>query len=460
MSAGLLSQLETYYTQLDEGQRPIHPDEVAAQVDSPVRVMSSSVPTEQHRGWLVIVAVAVVVVIGTATWLFGVTRSESPSAPPPIVTTTLPESTSTVPVQPSASSTWFRIPHEEAIFGEAMMRSVTVGGPGLVAVGWIGSSPSEGHVDGDAAVWTSVDGTTWMRVAPDEAVFGESAMESVTAGGPGLVAVGRTETESGFYPTAWTSTDGITWERIAVDVPREGTMNSVTAGGPGLVAVGDVDSGAAVWTSTDGSSWNRVPHDEAVFGTDSDLSMDSVTSGGPGLVAVGLDWSSGDADGVVWTSIDGINWALVPDAKAIFGGPGNQAAVSVVAGGPGVVAVGVERTSDIDAVAWTSPDGIAWEEVPYDEDSLYEGQMWSVTAGDAGLVAVGWIGWVATQNSDAAVWTSSDGITWKRVPHDESIFRGVEMWDVTFGGPGIVAVGSDGPNAAVWVSTSENGLTP
>jgi hypothetical protein len=51
----------------------------------------------------------------------------------------------------------------------------------------------------DAAVWTSVDGIIWTRVPHDEAVFGEGVgfgsegfqgMNSVTAGGPGLVAVG------------------------------------------------------------------------------------------------------------------------------------------------------------------------------------------------------------------------------------------------------------------------------
>ena len=62
------------------------------------------------------------------------------------------------------------------------MSSVTVGGPGLVAVGWDTMG---------AAVWTSVDGITWSRVPHDEAVFGARPdlpaleMRSITAGGPG-----------------------------------------------------------------------------------------------------------------------------------------------------------------------------------------------------------------------------------------------------------------------------------
>ena len=46
-------------------------------------------------------------------------------------------------------------------------------------------------------------------------------------------------------------------------------MVSVTAGGPGLVAVGFeasfVERIGAVWTSPDGIEWTRVPHDQSVF---------------------------------------------------------------------------------------------------------------------------------------------------------------------------------------------------
>ena len=50
-------------------------------------------------------------------------------------------------------------------------------------------------------------------------------------------------------------------------------------------------------------------------------------------------------------------------------------------------------------------------------------------------------------DQEAAVWTSPDGITWSRVPHDETVFGGdgiQHMTSVTVGGPGLVAVGADG----------------
>lgn len=133
------------------------------------------------------------------------------------------------------------------------MFSVTVGGPGLVAVGSDGSGD-----DFDAAVWTSVDGVTWSRVPPDESVFGRAGIQM---------------------------------------------MVSVTAGGPGLVAVGSDGSGdedAAVWTSVDGLTWSRVPDDESVLGGVRSQMMLSVIDREQGLVGVGRDDVDGDRDAAVW----------------------------------------------------------------------------------------------------------------------------------------------------------------
>ena len=103
-----------------------------------------------------------------------------------------------------------------------------------------------------------------------------------------------------------------------------------------------------------------------------------------------------------------------------------------------------------------------------------------MTTGGPGLVAVGRD--TAGDGSDsfatAAVWTSIDGLTWTRVPHDQAVFGGAgdkstdsfRMSAVTSGGPGLVAVGdqvgaSDAeeitgawdPVATIWIST--DGLT-
>jgi hypothetical protein len=370
---------------------------------------------------------------------------------------------------------WARVPHDEAIFGghdDQEMNSVVAGGPGLVAVGYDGPLG-----DRDAAVWTSPDGLTWVRVPHDVAIFGghdDQEMNSVVAVGSGLVAVGKDGHFRNDDAAVWTSPDGLTWTRVPSEVEGFGgsggqVMKAVAAGGPGLVAVGFDESGgdsdAAVWTSPDGLAWTRVPHDDAIFGGSGDQLMSAVAAGGPGLIAVGYDRSAGYRDAAVWTSPDGLTWTRVPHNDAVFGGSGDQVMNAVALGGPGLVAVGYDRLSaDADAAVWTSPDGLAWTRVPHDE-AVFGGansqEMRAVTAGGPGLVAVGFDG---TGGGSAAVWTSPDGLAWTRVPHDEAIFGGTYdqmMLSVVAGGPGLVAVGSQGTgvdsDAAVW--TSPDGLT-
>jgi hypothetical protein len=294
------------------------------------------------------------------------------------------------------------------------MNSVTVGGPGFVAVGWDRSGD-----DPSAAVWTSPDGITWSRVPHDETVFGgtySQLMTSVTVGGPGLVAVGF---------------DG---------------------GHDHIDGAGIEDQDAAVWTSVDGITWSRVPDDETVFGGADNQVMNSVTVGGPGLVAVGWDgeedWFSARGDAAVWISVDGITWSRVSHDESVFGGLGNPAMRDVTPGGPGLVAVGYDESN---LPVWTSVDGITWSRVPADE-SVFGGAgfevMMSVTAGGPGLVAVGEL-----DGADAIAWTSVDGITWSRVPADESVYGGdAAAFSVTVGGPGLVAVGNVNQGAAVWVT--------
>jgi hypothetical protein len=277
------------------------------------------------------------------------------------------------------------------------MVSVTAGGPGLVAVGNDGAA---GYEQANAAVWTSGDGFTWTRVPDDEAVFGgryRQRMLSVTAVGAGLVAVGS---------------DGHPIDRYEIELAAD----------------------AAVWTSPDGLTWSRVPHDEAVFGGPGRQQMNSVTVGGPGLVAVGSseeekvgpeDAADESAfvnhDAAVWTSPDGMTWSRVPHDEAVFGvsngrGDLTEVMLSVTVGGPGLVAVGFDSADQCEwgAAVWTSPDGLIWSQVPSantcddrdneqgedDEYYVYQ-QMLSVTDAGSGLIAVGWE-W--TEGPGAAIW--------------------------------------------------------
>ena len=430
---------------------------------------------EKHSRWVGVAAVAAATVLVAVGVLVATRETDdqpvsSPNAAAPTVIGPVstpaegdPASSPSV-ADPPSSYQWSRVARTEEVFGgtgRQRMFSVTAGGPGLVAVG------SDGKT---AAVWTSVDGITWSRVPHDEAVLGgggATLMFSVTAGGPGLVAVGsifdeRDELDES-DAAVWTSVDGITWSRVPHDEAVFGgaRMSGVTVGGPGLVAVGsdvgtdgvgvgiDQDSpperDAVVLTSVDGITWSRVPHDEAIFGGVDNQEMMDVTVGGSGLVAVGTDGegiidNSGNQVAAVWTSVDGITWSRVPP-EAVPGGGADLALWSVTAGGPGLVAVGWDRPH---AMVWTSVDGVSWSRVPHDEEGFGPAIGWgmvSVTATDSGVVAVG-----------DSVWTSVDGITWSRLPDDETNFPTSTGWGVIAAGPGLVAVGEVGSDAAAWVA--------
>jgi hypothetical protein len=139
---------------------------------------------------------------------------------------------------------------------------------------------------------------------------------------------------------------------------------------------------------------------------------------------------------------------------------------TMIQGRPGLIAVGTlmacgtvdsEFVCNGDAGVWLSADGGPWERAG--DPTLFEGpddepmngsRQWifDVVDGALGIVAVG------EDASDGAVWLSSDGYTWARVSTlDELGGNDIQSLNaVSYGGPGIVAVGRDGFNAGVWMS--------
>ena len=111
-------------------------------------------------------------------------------------------------------------------------------------------------------------------------------------------------------------------------------------------------------------------------------------------------------------SEDGLDWTAVPEAQLPDGGEGAYIR-HVIRGGPGFVAVGWRRNNpgvadaDIDPVVWTSPDGESWTEAADPRGVLTQpgGQLiHKVVAGGPGLVAIGQDGGVKSYNT--AIWTS------------------------------------------------------
>jgi hypothetical protein len=99
------------------------------------------------------------------------------------------------------------------------MRSVTVAGPGLVAVG-------------GATVWTSVDGIRWSRVPHDDGVFGEPPLPSGT-GFDGMRSVNSSGRSVWAVGSVWRFDNGVRTDDIRQRVTR-----------------GEADLDAAIWTAT------------------------------------------------------------------------------------------------------------------------------------------------------------------------------------------------------------------
>ena len=342
----------------------------------------------------------------------------------------------------SPAGLWTRVA-EGAFPLRGAMRSLTAGGPGVVAVG---HDDSSGH----AAVWVSNDGLTWERIrGQTESLGGGSrvVMYAVTRGGPGLVAVGA-DADQG-RPVAWTSVDGHTWHRAAVDdldAAGKGIceMRSVVSGGPSLVAVGydETRRAAAVWTSTTGETWERIAHDESVFGGDGQQLMSEVICGGPGLVAVGRERASRQT-GLIWVSNDGRTWTRLDrhgsDVRHdLLRAMRKREVRAVTAFGTSLVAVG--RHVDGPAV-WISEDGTIWSRVSLPHQA---GCMTSVAVVASQLIAVGF------RSSRPSVWSSPDGLSWSRSEYDEQVFDEGVMHSVATTEQGVVAVGKRRDHPAVW----------
>ena len=217
------------------------------------------------------------------------------------------------------------------------MRSVVAGDAGLVAMG------SHFTCCGEAfAGWSTSDGVSWHQIEDHHA----SEAEGLAVAAPGFVAA-RTETVS-------TSTDGVSWDLVQPSSDPEDQYLSVTAGGPGVVAVG---SPGKAWFSSDGLTWEAATVPRTQVSTD----MTKVTAGVDRLVATGWTRVSGNSTKLeIWVSTDGTSWHEVPIDSNVFA---LTCRITGLAGGQaGFVATGWcgDVGHEGDYLVWRSDDGVSW----------------------------------------------------------------------------------------------------
>ncbi|MGH2381290.1 MAG: hypothetical protein ACRDG7_08725 [Candidatus Limnocylindria bacterium] len=282
---------------------------------------------------------------------------------------------------------------------------VVAGPHGFVAIGYRGmaTTPLE------AVIWWSSDGLIWQVAEVGDALDGARPV-AVAEGGPGYVIVGSVHDPAAPRAAAWASADGRSWERVrdteafevggyvnTGEIPIAGGMTSITHYPGGLLAFGSRCVGGGTlsepgplggpdscrftsWTSDDGLAWRQ-----SKLVLDATVAVHSVAVTDGRLVAVGSSGLEGGQQppvGVSFVSRDGTTW----EAGSSEGLSRLDVAVAVPGG---VMALGTDGGV---LRAWTSADGIEWDEVaslPPIENALVIRDIDAVLAGD-NVVVVGW----------------------------------------------------------------------
>jgi hypothetical protein len=226
-------------------------------------------------------------------------------------------------------------------------------------------------------------------------------------------------------------------------------MIAATELGGLIVAAGWSGSDAAVWTSsTDGTKWDRVPSES--FGGGGLQYIRDVVPLGTALIAVGSSGNSTERDAAAWRSTDGVTWERIGASE--FAAPLQQELYAATVVGDRVVAVGFTKETGVShPLVWVY-DGTGWSRVDASAFDAPGSQVMLDVAGggDLPVIAVGCAATVRCDtseipSSDAAVWLSDDGSSWERVASDDTDLVGPGaqvMRAVTVYGGSFAAVGT------------------
>ena len=205
---------------------------------------------------------------------------------------------------------------------------------------------------------------------------------------------------------------------------------AVSSGHGRYVAVGGTGfpSQAAAWTSTDGLTWDEATVTDPPVGS----AMTDVIATEEGFVAFGVE--SGVYDGTAerahaWSSADGLAWQEAQVKGAAKAGL-QLIAQDVVDGPAGQLALGAFIGQDLGGQpvprSWQTADGLNWEKAKLPKA---KGRTWNgVMSVPQGYLLLG-----QSLLGEPYNWRSVDGVTWKRL-------RGTpQLYDVAVSETGALA---------------------
>ena len=292
------------------------------------------------------------------------------------------------------------------------------------------------------------------------------AVIAPTAGGPGWVIAGARDNGSGSTTaTVWTSTDALHWSATALTGQNLSSFATAAASWKSsTIVVGSVGTGTArraqVWVSqAAGSPFTAVPVTSI---NDSPSSMDHVTVGNLGYFAAGT--IAGQP--AMWYSTNGLQWSVAAGATRFFDGFAGAQVNAILATYSSVFAAGSIRDGTAtDAALWSTQDGINWKQIVNTQGAFSGGGDHVITGlaplgtfpSGGGLVAVGGLesrgGWAPVS------WISPDGASWSQPAGDfprspgDAVVRSVSPV-ATLAGPAEFFASGGGPsNQHLWHST-------
>jgi hypothetical protein len=391
-------------------------------------------------------------VAGSPTMAATAEASAAPTADP----ATLPFG-----VLPPSAATW------SSLHWEALARTHPIASASIVASGPAGYLLVARGDDGTTPVWSSADGSTWSPVPfgmpdsvwPGTVVVGAAAGRDRTVMVAGLRTAGTCEPPAPCPPLLagldiWSSPDGHRWSPThldAIQTDAGGAPVGVAASGTTIVVLATASPPRAalsrVVVSSGGAPWRTLP--DATLPATFEATDLGVLRGR--FIATGrLAGSTGDTYAAVATSVDGTAWdvAALPAAPGVAVGQPPAVAWQVAAGSEAAVVTGALGGIGGD-LWWRSADGRSWSLVdgfpplgaqgcPPDTTACAPVADGFVVGDGTHLVAGGF----ADAEQAVSLWTSSDGIRWRRLGAPEGGPTG------RLGGimllPGGVAVSADG----------------
>jgi hypothetical protein len=269
-----------------------------------------------------------------------------------------------------------------------------------------------GDADGHPAIWQQAGGSwTLMPAAALRTIGGTGDLTAVAHGPAGWIAVGFTVTGGSSSPLVLASTNGVTWQPVATLVGAAGPdvqFLGVAAGPDGYAVVGRQLIGgrifASLWWSADLRMWVQGSNG----GLDGRLTASAASAAAAtatGFVAVG----SHGAFAAVWTSPDGVHWAL--SNVSVPSGARSATLRQVVTSGNTIVATGYADTKagDIPLAVISTDGGAHWRTIILPVPGGL-GVVTALTIVNNRLIAAGQTGRAGAEHF--VTWTSSDGLSW------------------------------------------------